>query len=71
MGKKTIQRIFLTAIVTTVLCAGTVSALQLKTAAKPIGTCSGSCSATQPCSGPCLCIILDGQTVGGCAKDPF
>jgi hypothetical protein len=42
----------------------------LKTTAR-IGTCSGSCSATKPCSGPCLCIILDGQTIGGCAKDPF
>lgn len=71
MIKKIIQNTFLTAVMTTVLCAGTVSALQLKRTAKPIGTCSGSCSATKPCSGPCLCIILEGQTIGGCARDPF
>ena len=71
MGKKIIQNTFLAAITAAVLCAGTVSARQLQTKAKPIGTCSGSCSATQPCSGPCLCIILEGQTIGGCARDPF
>jgi hypothetical protein len=70
MSKKIIQNTFLTAITAAVLCAGTVSARQLKTTAR-IGTCSGSCSATKPCSGPCLCIILDGQTIGGCARDPF
>ena len=71
MSKKIIKNTFLAAITAAVLCAGTVSARQLQTAARPIGTCSGSCSATKPCSGPCLCIILEGQTVGGCARDPF
>jgi hypothetical protein len=71
MSKKIIQNTFLAMIVMTVLCAGTVSARQLQKAAKPIGTCSGTCSVTKPCSGPCLCIFLGGSTIGACAKDPI
>ena len=41
-------------IVMSVLCAGTVSARQLRT--EPEGfACSGSCSATHPCATGCFC----------------
>ena len=46
MSKKIIQNTFLAAITAAVLCAGTVSARQLKTAARPIGC--GDCASRIP-----------------------
>jgi len=57
------------AIITAVLCLGTVSARQLWASPNSIGFCRGTCSATVHCSGPCLCEILTGTT-GGCVRDP-
>ena len=58
------------AVLAAVLCAGTVSARQLRTPTTGITFCRGTCSATVHCSGPCFCWIPDGATSGGCVKDP-
>ena len=57
MMKKTIKNTFLIAIVTAVLCAGTVSARQLRSDAKASATCGGSCGINHPCHTGCLCIF--------------
>lgn len=68
MDKKLIKSTLFATIVTAVLCAGTVSARQLQK--KPLlPTCTGTCSATKPCSGACICQIFSG-TSGACVKDP-
>lgn len=56
-----------TALVASVLCAGTVSAHQLQ---QRIGICSGRCNATMPCKGACTCYFVAGQTLGSCVSDP-
>jgi len=66
---KTFKNAFLVAMATAVLCAGTVSARQLRTSANSLPVCKGTCSATRPCSGGCICEILSGTT-GGCVRDP-
>jgi len=52
---KRMKTIFFTAIVSSVLCAGTVSARQLRSGASSSTTCGGSCSLTQPCIKGCVC----------------
>lgn len=69
MGNKTIKNIILTVMAAAVLCAGTVSARQLRTPANLFPVCKGTCSATVPCSGACICETLTGTT-GGCVRDP-
>jgi hypothetical protein len=66
---KTFKNTFLAAIATAVLCAGSVSARQLRTPANLLPACKGTCSANKPCSGACICQILTGTT-GGCVRDP-
>ena len=66
---KRIKTMFLTALVLGVLFAGSASAVQLQKKAGILPTCRGTCSATKPCAGPCICEILTGTT-GGCQKDP-
>lgn len=64
---KTIQKVFLTTLVGAVLCAGTVSARQLRSGANALGACSGSCSIRVPCSAAnCACAIPNGSLVGKC-----
>jgi hypothetical protein len=53
MTKKT-RTTFFAALVAAVLCAGTVSARQLRSESKTF-TCGGTCSATRPCATPCVC----------------
>jgi len=65
MNKKT-KATFFAALVLGVLCAGTASAVQLQKKAN-ILTCQGTCSATKPCSGPCICQMFG--TTGGCVRD--
>jgi len=60
----------LAVIVTAVLFAGTVSARQPHKTAGLIGVCSGRCSATQPCSGACSCVHINGANLGSCVSDP-
>ena len=66
---KTIKNAFLAAIATAVLCAGTVSARQLRKPASFLPACKGTCSANKPCSGACICQIFSGTT-GACVRDP-
>lgn len=52
---KKIKSIVFTALVIGVLCAGTVSARQLRSGVQGF-TCGGTCSATQPCAtSGCVC----------------
>lgn len=51
---KKIRTTFFAALVAAVLCAGTVSARQLRSESKAL-TCGGTCSATRPCATPCVC----------------
>jgi hypothetical protein len=70
MTKKTIKNTFLAAIVTAVLCAGTVSARQLRIDTKGFAACKGSCSSTQPCSTGCICAFPLESTTGFCSSHP-
>lgn len=56
MGK-TIKNTFLAAMAAAVLCAGTVSARQLRDGAQGFATCGGSCGVNKPCRTGCLCIV--------------
>jgi hypothetical protein len=67
--RKTIGNFSFAAIAMAVLCAGTLSARQLKTDAQSVGVCGTTCSATVHCGGLCTCWIDSGPT-GFCAKDP-
>jgi hypothetical protein len=55
-------------MVAAALGIGSASAVQLHKAGI-LPACRGTCSATKPCSGGCLCEILSGTT-GGCVRDP-
>jgi len=54
---KKIKSMFFTALVIGVLCAGTVSARQLRSDAQGSATCGGSCGVNKPCRTGCLCIF--------------
>ena len=54
---KKIKSMFFTALVIGVLCAGTVSARQLRSDTKGSATCGGSCGVNNPCRSGCLCIF--------------
>jgi hypothetical protein len=69
MGKR-IKKTALLAAVTTVLCAGTVSARQLHKSPGLIGVCKGPCNATVHCTGACFCYVPSGATTGSCVSDP-
>jgi hypothetical protein len=66
---KSVKNAFLATIAVAVLCAGSVSARQLRMQSNILPVCRGTCSATVHCSGGCLCEILSGTT-GGCVRDP-
>jgi len=63
-----IKTTLFSALVLGVLCAGSATAVQLQKKAS-ILNCTGTCSATKPCNGPCICQIFSGTT-GGCVRDP-
>ena len=69
MNKK-LKAMLFTTLVMSVLCAGTLSARQLRKNAGAIGVCSGRCSATQPCKGACSCVHINGAALGSCVSDP-
>jgi hypothetical protein len=52
---KTIKTTLLAAMLTALLCAGTVSARQLRNPAQKATTCGGTCSATHACATGCFC----------------
>jgi len=70
MRKRIIKSTLLATIVTAVLCAGTVSARQLRADAKGFAACKGSCSSTQPCSTGCICAFPLESTTGFCSSHP-
>jgi hypothetical protein len=70
MSKKIIKSTLLAATVTAVLCAGTVSARQLRTDSKGFAACKGSCSSVQPCATGCICAFPLESTTGFCSTHP-
>jgi hypothetical protein len=68
MNKK-IKAMLFSTLVLGVLCAGTATAVQLQKKASLLPGCTGTCSATKPCNGPCICQIFSGTT-GSCVRDP-
>jgi hypothetical protein len=71
MTKKIIKNTLFAAIVTAVLCAGTVSARQLQTGAKTLATCGGSCGFNKPCAKGCLCIFPMESNSAFCSSHPI
>ena len=67
MSKNTIKSTLLAAIVTAVLCAGTVSAHQLSQTVTTT-TCRGFCGKKLPCPNVlgCACVTQPGFTTGTC-----
>lgn len=68
MSMKAIKNASLAIFITAILCAGSVSARQLQLKPKLFPACTGTCSATRPCLGGCLC--QDFGTVKACVRDP-
>ena len=68
MSMKTVKNASLAIFITAVLCAGSVSARQLQTKSKVFPACTGTCSATKPCLGVCIC--QDFGTIKACVRDP-
>ncbi len=66
---KKINSMFFTALVIGVLCAGTVSARQLRSDAKSFA-CGGSCGANKPCKTGCICAFPLESTTGFCSTHP-
>lgn len=65
------KAIFFAAIVTGVLCAGTVSARQLQKTPGVVGVCSGRCSLTVPCASGCFCFVVKQRPITGvCVSEP-
>jgi hypothetical protein len=63
---KTIKNTFLAAMATAVLCAGTVSARQLRQAST-VTVCNSTCTKKVPCSNvSCTCFISSGERIGTC-----
>jgi hypothetical protein len=68
---KTIEKVFLAAIAVAVLCAGTLSAHQLRTGPKAFATCGGSCGVNKPCATGCLCIFPMESGSPFCSSHPI
>ncbi len=71
MNIKAIKSTLLAAIVTAVLCAGTVSAHQLRIGSKALTTCGGSCGVNKPCAKGCLCIFPMETGTPFCSSHPI
>lgn len=67
MTVKTIKATWLTILVAAVLCAGTVSARQLRTGATNF-TCSGRCLANIDCASGCVCSFTTPFMPGFCSS---
>ncbi|MGE5322128.1 MAG: hypothetical protein ACM3SW_04670 [Actinomycetota bacterium] len=57
-------------LVTGVLGAGTVSALQLRTNATGFAACRGSCTSSTQCATGCICAFPLESTTGFCSSHP-
>ena len=69
--KKKIRSTFFAALVMGVLCAGTVSARQLRNGPKALATCGGSCGVNKPCAKGCLCIFPMESGSPFCSSHPI
>jgi len=67
---KIFRTIFFSTLVMGVLCAGTLSARQLRADTKGFAACKGSCSSTQPCATGCICAFPLESTTGFCSSHP-
>ena len=70
MNKK-ITTTFFSALILGVLCAGTVSARQLRIDATGVSSCGGGCSATKPCKTGCICVVLMETGNTFCSSHPI
>jgi len=70
MFRKNLKRTCLAMIVTAVLCAGTVSARQLRSGSN-FTVCGGSCGFNNPCAKGCLCIFPMETGSPFCASHPI
>ncbi len=68
---KRIKTMLLAAMVTAVLCAGTVSARQLRDSGQGVSTCGGSCGINKPCAKGCLCIFPMESNNAFCSSHPI
>ena len=68
MSMKAVKNALLAIFITAILGAGSVSARQLQTKPKVFPACTGTCSATKPCLGGCIC--QDFGTTKACVRDP-
>jgi hypothetical protein len=50
-----VKKMLLSVTMIVVFCAGVVSARQLRTPAKALAACHGTCSLTVTCFGECFC----------------
>lgn len=66
---KAFRKIFPIFMMVAVLCAGTISAHQLRTENKNFA-CGGSCDATHPCKTGCICAFPLESTTGFCSTHP-
>lgn len=71
MSRKIFQNILLAICVTAALSAGTVSARQLRSGAKGVTTCGGSCGINKPCAKGCLCIFPMESGSPFCSSHPI
>jgi hypothetical protein len=69
MNRNAIKKILLAAMMAAVLCAGTVSARQLRSDAKGFA-CGGGCDSTHPCKTGCICAFPLESTTGFCSTHP-
>jgi hypothetical protein len=70
MQRRIIKSTLLATIVSAVLCAGTVSARQLRTDAKGFAACHGTCTSSTQCSTGCVCAFALEATTGTCLSHP-
>ena len=70
MNRNFIKNLLLAMMLTAVLSAGTLSARQLRSAAKNV-TCGGSCGAGHPCKTGCICAFPLESTTGFCSTHPI
>ena len=65
-----IKTILLAAMITAVLCVGTLSARQLRANANGFAGCGGKCDSTHPCKTGCICAFPLESTTGFCSTHP-
>ncbi len=70
MSRNLIRNTLLATMMTAVLCAGTVSARQLRNGSQGFSACRGSCGANLPCATGCVCAFPLESTTGFCSSHP-